>query len=608
MTGMSQTGCCCGTDNPCKDCTKHTRICCMKLTNTKWVRDFILVNDRYREFYSGDTCPEYIPIDSSNICGSVSTTWREQCCWPPSVEPRCAAPRVDRAGYCCCLPTVVVTWYTNSECNQVTMRLKVTGSHHLFFDDGGILTTGITKYRDVTLSTHWYESPVTILDPFYEYMNATYPDDYPGPIPSFTLEVCPEEYFEFPMPEDEEIFLKGEYQRLVEGEWVTDLHSPWSPYPLTDLVALGRGSCVCGGPCTPRDGTAAFLYWKYDPYFDEVVVTDLNRGIAEYGHYVVLPYRYCDWMTDEFYIEYPEGPSYLWPFWRMKITRIDSCGTHGGGGDPEPPPKYCRNKNLCVMLAVDEGANYQYWNMWWDKDTEQYYLSPQAVPGSKPYTIEITLKEHPELLPPTGYRAWVLTVVIREVPSGTVILEYTETYILDCTHDWLNESSLGIPIEPPETWQLHIGTHCPDPPEPPSCDPGCWPECVMCPERKALYLVVDEDPVCCLAGTYALTWSGTGTTGYYYLATPTGTSTASCGLISAFTVTCVDSTHIHVSITYRVIYGLESNAVTESYNLSVACVSGHMESETMSYTLFGDQDALCGSGSDYGGTIRVVSA
>lgn len=141
----------------------------------------------------------------------------------------------------------------------------------------------------------------------------------------------------------------------------------------------------------------------------------------------------------------------------------------------------------------------------------------------------------------------------------------------------------------------------------PECDPGCWPDCVMCPERKNLYLVIDDDPLCCLAGTYELTWTGTGTSGSYSLATPTGTSTASCGLISAFTVTCASSTSINVSITYRVIYAPSISAVTENYTLSVACVDGHMESETVSYTLSGDQDGLCGSGSDYGGTIRVVS-
>lgn len=143
--------------------------------------------------------------------------------------------------------------------------------------------------------------------------------------------------------------------------------------------------------------------------------------------------------------------------------------------------------------------------------------------------------------------------------------------------------------------------------DPDDCSPGCWPECVMCPERKSLYLVIDGDPDCCLAGTYGLTWTGTGTSGYYSLSSPTGSNTDSCGLISAFTVTCFGATHIHVSITYRVIYAPSLSAVTESYYLSVSCSGGHMESEAVSYTLSADQDGLCGSGSDYGGTIRVVS-
>lgn len=167
-------------------------------------------------------------------------------------------------------------------------------------------------------------------------------------------------------------------------------------------------------------------------------------------------------------------------------------------------------------------------------------------------------------------------------------------------------------------WKIERVEDCDDPgsgppPDEEECDPGCWPLCVMCPERKALFAVLTGAPTCCVSGAWALTWVGTGgeenpTVGYYELPAPVGGPIGTCGIIDFLRVYCSGGGAIQVDITYR---RADGDVITSNGNvLSVTCDGeGQMESAAMSFPgRSGDRDSLCGYDDTVGGDLRIVSA
>ena len=158
----------------------------------------------------------------------------------------------------------------------------------------------------------------------------------------------------------------------------------------------------------------------------------------------------------------------------------------------------------------------------------------------------------------------------------------------------------------PYQWRLRKVTACGDttepPPPPPDCDPGCWPECVLCPDPLSMALVVTQDPACCLHGSYGLTYdSGTDT---FYLASDVGGPDGTCGLIQEFEMTCEDSTHVNLSITYKDVNG---STYTTTATVSASCTSGEFETAAVDIDSGVFFPGLCEGGIGKGANIRVVS-
>lgn len=506
------------------------------------------------------------------------------------------------------MPRITLSWKPiEADCDRIAITLKLEWK-------------GLSAVTTIEEDRNWPARDIVFDDVLYPLLVAVFPDLYEAADYTITIRVCPEGYTPFPV-EERVITLQAVLQENGE-DWSGD----WSIGGANGLIdsswVVGQGSCLCGAICNQQwwvtAGRGAFT-WNYDPYKNKILVAvgipweDAPDYLEVAGGSVYIEYEDCGWAETEFVVPLT-SPAKPDSTWTARITQAEACYVNV----PVDPPDYCNRKSLCVLLSVDDRENYQYYTLVWNNDTQQYELGPVSVPGGKPYTIEITLVEDAGSLPPgspVGSRAWVLTVTIREVPSGDVVLEYTEVYVIDCRQTWTRTSPLTVPIAPEETWELTIGTSCPDAPEPPECDPGCWPECVMCPTRKTLYAVVSDAPDCCLSGTYALTWVNTGgggapTVGYYELPAPVGGPTGTCGQITFLRVSCVDASHITVQLVYLRAEGTEISNLSSPATLSVVCDgSGHLESDVIHVPgRSADRESLCGFGSGVGGDIRIVSA
>lgn len=582
--GMGQTGCCCGVKKgTCSTCNPEHSICCLQVEHSGWVANApILLRPSATGLWdTGDTCTG---INATEICGVVEDhwhmSWREEGC----------------------LPRISLSWRPIAEdCDRIALTLKLRWQDY----------TGAPVMSETTIEEdrNWYVRDIEFTDPLYSALHSVDPVAFPEATYTIKIRECPEGYTEFPNPQAN-VVLQGVMQRKNSetGEW-SDSSDGGQPF------WVSCGNCVCGSPAIGN------TFWMYDPYKDKV------RIFSNHGTFpsVLVPYEDCAWPDTEIFSYFPGLTPDDPPTFRVRIQRLDiECPT--GSIDPAPPPLYCKKATLCVMLSVPDEGETDYllapvslfYNLIWNGTTEQYELGPVSVPGDKPYTIELTLVEDSGSLPsgsPVGSRAWVLTVTIKGVPSGVTVFEESYVLVLDCTEEWSWEDVLEVPIDPTEDWLLHIGTSCPSPPEPPSCDPGCWPECVMCPTRKTLYAVVSDAPDCCLSGTYALTWVGTGgygapTVGYYELPAPVGGPIDTCGQITFLRVSCVDSTHIMVQLVYLRAEGTEISNLSSPDTLSVICDgSGHLESDAIHVPgRSGGRESLCGFGSGVGGDIRIVSA
>lgn len=558
-------------------CEPAHAICCLQVEHSGWSVDAaILLRPSAGALWdTADTCP--LDGVATEICGAMEDHWH--------------MPWRDEG----CLPRISLSWRPIAgDCDRIALTLKMRWQD----------TTGVLAMSEVTIEENrsWYTRDIVFDDPLYPVLHSRFPDFYADGPYTITIRVCPEDYTAFPEPEAA-VVLQVVPQKLNEGtgEWADVELGEWPEW----TSGIACGNCVCGSPA--RGSGSSSMYWVYDPYRDEVRIFSSRGAFTP----VLVPYEACAWPDSEIFSYYPGATPEDDPLYRVRIQRLDiECPT--GVIDPVDPPLYCKKKTLCALLSVDDGESYSYYSLIWNAATARYELAASPVPGGKLYTIEIILEED-TTTSPGGLREWVLTVTIKDL-SSVVILEYTETYSIDCESEWSKTSTLEVPITPPEDWTLTIATTCPDTPPPPPCDPGCWPECVMCPERKTLYAVVSDAPDCCLSGAYALTWVGTGgggapTVGYYELSAPVGGPIDTCGQITFLRVYCVDSTHITVHLVYLRAEGTEISNLSSPATLSVICdESGNLESDAINVPgRSGGRESLCGFGSGVGGDIRIVS-
>lgn len=558
-------------------CEPAHAICCLQVDHSGWSVDAaILLRPSAGALWdTADTCP--LDGVATEICGAMEDHWH--------------MPWRDEG----CLPRISLSWRPIAgDCDRIALTLKMRWQD----------TTGVLAMSEVTIEENrsWYTRDIVFDDPLYLVLHSRFPDFYADGPYTITIRVCPEDYTAFPEPEAA-VVLQVVPQKLNEGtgEWADVELGEWPEW----TSGIACGNCVCGSPA--RGSGSSSMYWVYDPYRDEVRIFSSRGAFTP----VLVPYEACAWPDSEIFSYYPGATPEDDPLYRVRIQRLDiECPT--GVIDPVDPPLYCKKKTLCALLSVDDGESYSYYSLIWNAATARYELAASPVPGGKLYTIEIILEED-TTTSPGGPREWVLTVTIKDL-SSVVILEYTETYSIDCESEWSKTSTLEVPITPPEDWTLTIATTCPDTPPPPECDPGCWPECVMCPERKTLYAVVSDAPDCCLSGAYALTWVGTGgggapTVGYYELPATVGGPIDTCGQITFLRVSCVDSTHITVQLVYLRAEGTEISNLSSPATLSVICdESGNLESDAINVPgRSGGRESLCGFGSGVGGDIRIVS-
>jgi len=577
--GMSQTGCCCGTKiGNCTTCEPAHPICCLQVDHSGWAANAaILLRPAAPALWdTADTCP--LDMVATEICGSMEDHWH----MPWREEG--------------CLPRLSLSWKPiEGDCDRVALTLKMQ-----WVDLYGTIAISSDTIEE---NRSWYTRDIVFNDPLYSVLHSRFPLYYVDGPYTVTIRVCPEGYTAFPEPESD-VVLQGVLQQLDAGtgEW-RDVEPPtWTGW----AVWTACGNCVCGSPAVGSG--FARPYWVYDPYKDGVRIFSTSGAFTSTS----VPYEGCAWPDTEIFSYYLGASPDDDPTYRVRIQRLDiECPT--GAVDPVDPPLYCKKKVLCVLLSVDDGENYSYYDLVWDAVDERYELAASPVPGGKPYTIEILLEED-TTTSPGGLREWNLTVIIRDA-SSSIVLEYTEVYTIDCENAWTKTSVLEVPLSPSEDWTLTIGTSCPAPPDPPpECDPGCWPPCVMCPTRKNLYLVISDAPDCCLSGTYGLTWVGTGgggapTVGYYELSSTIGGPLFSCGQITYLRVSCVDETHISLSLVYLRADGDEISNVGTPATLTVSCSGGDMESSAFHVPgRSGDRDSLCGYDDTVGGDLRIVSA
>ena len=533
-----------------------------------------------------------------------------------------------------------IWWCMPGSPNTVTMTVGIRGYACGTDKDAGYPIdphTGFSwshSFKKTGLPLDWYTGDVTL-------------DDFNDPSSGVTLTVsqCPESFDPFP-PETERV----RFNVIFETKWEPD--DPWHYtycFTLEGNELCGKLKCNSYAPATAGyyytdNGTIAFnlgFDW-YDACVNGETYNESSRFELE-SYEACIPFDDGNWL-DSLELPNEEVVAYTYteaggcmPYARLTIERADPdspCPECSGIETPPEEDETCNGDEPCLEIFVpvdpEEGTGYQsqcYLGIERISPTEFSYVGDCAapeeftLPSGNGALVEVTMLRDetasPEN-PPTGSKTFRVTITVKDAVTGDVIDEHTFIVTLVCNGAWSIYDVFEITGYDPEytgptTLEIRIGAKCSGvtltPPE--ECDPGCWPECVMCPERKTLYVVVSDAPDCCLSGAYALTWVGTGgggapTVGYYKLPAPVGGPIGTCGQITFLTVSCLDATHINVQLIYLRAEGTE---ISTYATLSVICDgSGHLESDAIHVPgRSGDRESLCGFDDTVGGDIRIVS-
>lgn len=625
MSGMNSKNCC-------KSCPGDAAICCLKGTFvggafdgreiffTKRSSGLGGVTTSVWEF--GETCSE---TDGSGKCNNASgylySAWNT---YTDESDPFRA--------FLGCMPNIHIKWMPDTAECKVKMFLGGSGSGNgrLFIAQGwncgaeqpaewpydqylgSIWTLGYSAYN---LNSNWHTGTVTLTDWRYMKLHDLNPDDYPLPAPTFTIEACPvRDNFE-PVDNDNiRFFYKWQYRDLddttgeAEGDWLD-----------TGLCGVIEGDCMC---LTSAVGTGGFggtsgatfygFNWPDRVYFG-------NSGWLGLCSHCLPADLSCSWYDDlpEF-LECPNEYGYYDPeavrdpYYRIVFTKL--------GAEEEPPEcieegteptgeeEYCFRQSLCLQLAFNldtETGDYEsevQCYMLWDEDLDRYHI---AACDSAENDCS-TLVEIHEIVPTEtcssdeGYREWEVTILITSISTAFELYSDTFRVCLKCGSHW--SIMQHIELEDTTTIDLRIGTTCATVPTPPPCDPLCWPECVLCPTPLAMSLVVTQDPSCCLHGSYGLTYNS-GSNWFTLTSAPVGGPSGVCGKITAFKMTCSDSTHVTLAITYENVNG---STISSTTTVSANCTGGDFETDTVTVISGLFAPGLCEGGLFLGAKFRVV--
>lgn len=167
-------------------------------------------------------------------------------------------------------------------------------------------------------------------------------------------------------------------------------------------------------------------------------------------------------------------------------------------------------------------------------------------------------------------------------------------------------------------WRVARIEDCADPTDPGStCDSGCYPHCLKCPSAATLAIDIEEDPTCCLHGTFDLYYNSVED---YWQSWPAalegdppttpgledriGGPEGVCGVIEWVIVQCgSDGSHVNVQVRYLDVNG---NLFTANYDLAATCTPTF---ETEYATLASNPFApgLCDGGLFRGSKLRIVA-
>ena len=656
--GMSQAGCCC---NP---CTGNHDICCLKCTVNGGFFDglqfyalkrssiIIAGEDDTFVFTPGEPCNG----DSgrcNNLSGRLVGPYH-------NTNTRVTDPFTR---YISCDPLSFydsrgydITWSPDSG-DDCTVTMKVTmGGWECSADNtaGYPVDTYLGhawshKFKKTGMPANWYTTSRTLED-----------SRVPGSGVTLTVEACPSEFDLLPV-ENRPVRFRVFIRTTGNGNQSSCEQLSWSDWQgCLDL----EGDLLCGTRACSEAPVTFGAGWSYGakdtisiriPYTNSIMCPDGSyvAGPWDQSNYdLCIPFDDGNWpdvVPQEFPPEtipsiHPACSGECFEYFQVKIEEIpiDSECEDCFGVDPPPPPPedgHCRTYSPCVDLVapvVVDGDEYGYkttCRLTWTEltDTTGEYTGDCAAPDEflsplgNPVVVTFWMYQDESRRPsgaPLDSDTYVLVITIKDSVTDAVL--ETREYVLSllCTTNWsfydsFDLSSLFDPeYTGPTELEVRVGVNCSTETvtPPPECDPGCWPECVMCPERKTLYAVVSDAPDCCLSGSYALTWVGTGgggapTVGYYELSAPVGGPIDTCGQITFLRVYCVDSTHITVQLVYLRAEGTEISNLSSPDTLSVICdESGNLESDAINVPgRSGGRESLCGFGSGVGGDIRIVS-
>lgn len=633
--GMANSGCCCENptggvpDDPCLACLPTETVDCLTIQKSTWAKPRKMIP--WGEFLNSTT---------TELCGEMAAGGLNQAYVEGSPD------------YCRYFGTYILTWKVNGRvtgaeddnCDKINIHFQFRPDQWETYKYG-ILRRGAPRTFIVQADRDWITTGITFDEPEYANMHALYPEQFPLPIPTYTISPgCPED---FPKLDEAPVILHGEAgQDPPTGtDWCN--HTP-------DINSYSAGTLYIGECITPCPKTTDRRFapgWLYDTETDEIVLYSSGGNyLGGYG-WENLWRQHCVPSREGFETTYPgavwpwDGPwleaeqiriafddggwkdagpwEFTTPYDPVVVAVAKAIGTYTAslaedcplGPDPWEPPgpvRTCFKKSLCLQVRMNKDEtdpdaptfeSYTQCTIPWVKGINKYFYEYCDGPDARPFKVRVTVWEDPASIIsgyPTYYRAWRILIEIVDLTTEALIEDHEEVVMLNCYKDWSYTHTFTIDDEAVE---VYIGTKCPTLTivPPPSCDPLCWPECVLCPTTLSMSIVVDQNPVCCFHGTFGLTYdSGTNT---FYLASPVGYVAGFCGGIRTFVMSCASSSTVTFTWTYRNENGTD---ISRTDTVSASCTGGSFETAAVDVLSALFAPALCDRGIGKGASVRVV--
>ena len=556
--------------------------------------------------------------------------------------------------YCRYFGTYILTWKVNGRvtgaeddnCDKINIHFQFQSDQWDTIKYGR-LRRGAPRTFVIQTDRDWATTGITFDEPGYAEGHAAYPEQFPLPIPTYTISPgCPED---FPSVDEAPIILRCQAETDCPFN-MTDLCSYVPPIDCYVAGTLYVGECL--HPCPISTQRTPGVSWAYDTETDEIVLHFGSVYVgASYSASWADRWRINCQNSRESWETYHPGETYPWDTDYAVVDPIRVAFDDGNwinsgpwifpgpydfdcfartypdytvslagdcpiGPDPEDPPngqKHCYKKSLCLQIRMNKDETdpdaptfeaYTQCTVSWDKTLKKYFYEYCVGPDGRPFKVRVTVWEDPTAVIsgyPSYYRAWKILIEIVDFTTEDVIESSETVVMLNCLKDWSYSETFTINDESVE---VYIGTKCPKLTivPPPDCDPLCWPECVLCPTPLSMSLVVTQDPSCCLHGSYGLTYDA-GNNWFTLTSAPVGGPSGVCGKITAFKMTCSDSTHVTLQITYEDVNG---STISSTTTVSANCTGGDFETDTVTVLSGLFAPGLCEGGIGLGAKFRVV--